>query len=210
MFSSSVRLPIRPKLCCIAAGSQPGRGRRAHAHATAVAFKPRRPSPDTSRVVVSLDASREAPCDDANKSHRRTDEEHRPPHRTRVHERQERFMCHVFFRPRPPLDALVEHVWATDGYAARTPRERVLPSTEPGIAIHLETRPLRIYASEDATAPATVSDAVLCGGRTAPTILDTSVLGATVGVMFKAGGARQLLDVPPDVLGEGITPLEAI
>lgn len=119
-------------------------------------------------------------------------------------------MRHVFERPRAPLDRFVECLWATDGYAAATARERVLPSGVLSLVIHLGAQPVRVYLDEQAAAPQEVLGGVLCGVRTSPLVLDTTTLGATVGVVFRPYGARPLLDIAASALAERVAPLEAV
>lgn len=115
---------------------------------------------------------------------------------------------YVTYRPAPPLDALIEFMWAADGYPAQAPRERVLPSGAPALIIHLDPRPMRVYADELAREPAIASGAVFCGARQRPLIIDTA-LGANVGIHFRPGGARPFFDVAADAVAEQTVPLEA-
>jgi AraC-like DNA-binding protein len=119
-------------------------------------------------------------------------------------------MIHALYRPRPPLDRLVEFFWVNDEeYVGQAPRERVLPTGSPALVIHLGESPVCIYAGDEATEPANVSDAVVCGARSSPLVIGTS-LGPIVGVHFKPGGARQFFDVPADALAEQTVSLEAL
>lgn len=119
-------------------------------------------------------------------------------------------MSHVFYRPRAPLDQLVEYLWATDGYGAVAPRERVLPSGVCSLIIHLGAQPVRVYADEHDRIANESLGGVLCGARATPLVLDTTTVGSTVGAMLKPYGARPLLDLPADALAERVAPLEAI
>ncbi|WP_053238764.1 helix-turn-helix domain-containing protein [Sandaracinus amylolyticus] len=112
-------------------------------------------------------------------------------------------------RPSAPLADLVELFWAADSYVAQAPRERVLPSGAQSLVIHLDERPLRIYAGEDATDATDVPGAILCGARQAPLVIDTA-LGPTVGVEFKPGGARPFFDLPADALTGQVVSLDAL
>jgi len=118
-------------------------------------------------------------------------------------------MNHAYFRPLPPLDSFVDFFWSTDRYEARTARERVLPTGSAAIVVHLAEHSMRVAAS-DAAALSCVGGAVLCGARTTPLVLDTSVLGPTVGIHFKAGGLRPFLDVHAEEVAEQATSLEAL
>lgn len=116
---------------------------------------------------------------------------------------------YVCYRPPAPLDSLIEFVWAAEGYPAETPRERVLPSGAAALIIHLDARPMRVYADEQSVQPAAASGAMFAGVRQTPLILDTA-LGATVGIHFRPGGARPFFDVPAAAMAEQAVPLEAL
>jgi AraC-like DNA-binding protein len=116
---------------------------------------------------------------------------------------------HGYYPARAPLDGLVEFFWAADAYVAEAPRERVLPTGAHAIVIHLAAAPMRIYASEDANAPASAVHAVLCGARSSPLIIGTE-MGPTVGIHFKPGGARPFFDVPADATTGQAVSLEDV
>lgn len=118
-------------------------------------------------------------------------------------------MSHGFFPPSPPLAALVDYFWATTGYAATTPRERVLPNGNLSIVFHLGAEPVRV-SNASSEALSTIDSAVLCGARTSPLLLDTTALGATVGVAFKAGGVRPFLGVRADEVSEQALALDLL
>ena len=118
-------------------------------------------------------------------------------------------MNHAYFRPLPPLDTFVDFFWATAHYEARTPRERVLPSGSAAIVVHLAPHSMRV-ARADSADLISVGGAVLCGARTSPLVLDTSALGPTVGIHFKAGGLRPFFDVNAEEVAEQATSLEAL
>ncbi|HTU57202.1 MAG TPA: DUF6597 domain-containing transcriptional factor, partial [Polyangiales bacterium] len=118
-------------------------------------------------------------------------------------------MNHAFFRPLPPLDKLVDFFWATDRYEAATPRERVLPTGSAAVVVHLGTNSMRV-ASADSAELSNVGGAVLCGARTSPLVLDTSALGPTVGIHFKAGGLRPFFDIQAEDVAEQATALEEV
>ncbi|MGC4088951.1 MAG: helix-turn-helix transcriptional regulator [Polyangiaceae bacterium] len=116
-------------------------------------------------------------------------------------------MKHVLVRPRPPLDMLVDSFWAADTYQALTPRERVLPTGGQALVVHLDERPLEIYADARSTAVARFDGAAVCGARSSPLVFGTA-FGPTVGVHFKPGGARPFFDLPADELAEQTASLE--
>lgn len=120
-----------------------------------------------------------------------------------------RNLIHAVFRPRPPLDRFVESIWVADEYVARAPRERVLPTGSPYLVILLGDRPVQVFESEDASRPIDVSKTIVCGARQAPLIIGTA-LGPTLGVQFKAGGARPFFDVPAEALAGRAASLEEL
>jgi AraC-like DNA-binding protein len=123
---------------------------------------------------------------------------------------ERRLPDHGFVRPRPPLDGLIEFLWAADDYVAVTPRERVLPSGSLSIVFHMGSAPVRLAERADPAELTAFGGAVVCGARTTPIELDTSALRATVGIQFKPGGARPFLDLHADELAEQIVPLDAL
>src|SRR5262245_40428741 len=116
---------------------------------------------------------------------------------------------HAAYRPRAPLDDLVEFFWAADSYVARAPRERVLPTGAQALVIHLGESPMRLYVGEHATEFAGASAAIVCGARSNPLVIGTA-LGPTAGVHFKPGGARRFFDVSADGIAEQVVTLEAL
>jgi AraC-like DNA-binding protein len=118
-------------------------------------------------------------------------------------------MNHAYLRPLPPLDKLVDFFWATDRYDAATPRERVLPTGSAAVVVHLGGNSMRVAGADDAEL-SSVGGAVLCGARTSPLVLDTSLLGPTVGIHFKAGGLRPFFDIQAEEVAEQATSLEEL
>ncbi|APR81399.1 Transcriptional regulator, AraC family protein [Minicystis rosea] len=118
-------------------------------------------------------------------------------------------MSHAYYRPRAPLDELVDFFWFSDRHVSSTPRERVLPTSSAALVVHLGDSPMRVYDVEDAADAAEFSGAVLCGARSSPLVIGTA-LGPTVGIHFKPGGARPFFDVPADALADRAVPLEAL
>ncbi|UJR82303.1 helix-turn-helix transcriptional regulator [Sandaracinus amylolyticus] len=112
-------------------------------------------------------------------------------------------------RPSPPLDGLVELIWAADSYVAQAERERVLPSGAQSLVVHLGNGPLRVFTDEDAIDATEVSGAIVCGARVTPLLIDTA-LGPTVGVEFKPGGARPFFDLPADAITGRVVSLDAL
>ncbi|WP_430384155.1 DUF6597 domain-containing transcriptional factor [Archangium violaceum] len=118
-------------------------------------------------------------------------------------------MMHTLYRPRPPLDRLVESLWVSDNYVGQAPRQRVLPTGAQALVVLLGESPVRIYAGESTSESADHSGAILCGARSSPLLIGTS-LGPIVGVKFRPGGALPFFDVPADALAEQTLSLEAL
>lgn len=118
-------------------------------------------------------------------------------------------MMHTLYRPKAPLDKLVDYFWVSADYVSQAPRERVLPSGSQSLVVPLGEPPLRIYSGEQTDAAAVIRGAVVCGARSSPLTIAT-VTGPTVGVHFKPGGARAFFDVPCNEFAEQAIALEAI
>lgn len=116
----------------------------------------------------------------------------------------------ILRRPAPALHDLIHCLWASDAYAARESRERVLPSGAVRIVIHIEERPLQLYEEERSLEPSRFLGGVLAGARTTPLVIGTIGLGATLGVDFQPGGIRHFLGCAADAVAEQIVPLDAI
>jgi AraC-like DNA-binding protein len=115
----------------------------------------------------------------------------------------------TIYRPEPPLDRVVDFLWVSGAYQAQTWRERVLPTGAEALVIHFGERPIEIYANDGTPEVAHFYDAVMCGVRSTPLVIGTS-LGPTVGVRFKPGGARPFFDVPGHALVQQVVSLEAL
>ncbi|MCY1016102.1 DUF6597 domain-containing transcriptional factor [Pyxidicoccus sp. MSG2] len=118
-------------------------------------------------------------------------------------------MTHAFYRPKAPLDALVDYFWVSGNYVAQAPRERVLPSGSQALVVHLGETPVRVYSGEHTTEAADAPGALLCGARSSPLIIGTT-LGPTVGVHFKPGGAHPFFGVPANAVAEQTVALDAL
>lgn len=82
-----------------------------------------------------------------------------------------------------------------------------MPTGAQALVIHLDPRPMCAFEDPEAEAPYTVSDAIVCGPRSSPLIIG-AVLGSTVGVHFKVGGARRFFGVAAHELTERVVALE--
>jgi AraC-like DNA-binding protein len=118
-------------------------------------------------------------------------------------------MRHAVYRPTPALERYIDFVWVADDYVAEAPRERVLPTGAQVLIVHLGGGPMQVYPDEQATAPLDASGVILCGARRTPVIIGTS-FGPTLGVHFKAGGARPFFDVPAAATSEQVVSVDAL
>lgn len=116
-------------------------------------------------------------------------------------------MKHVYYQPPAPLDRYIEFMWAAEGYVAKAPRERILPSGAQELVIHLSERPMFFYAEEEARRPSETSGAVISGARQSPLMINTD-LGSTVGVHFKPGGASLFFNVSAEEMSGLVVSLE--
>jgi AraC-like DNA-binding protein len=115
----------------------------------------------------------------------------------------------MLFRPQPPLDLLIDFFWVSGAYRAQTPRERVIPTGTCTLVIHLGAHPVAIYADDRARIATEIGHGFVCGARTSPLIVGTS-LGPTVGVRFKPGGTRPCLGVPAHEFVNKVVSLDAL
>jgi AraC-like DNA-binding protein len=97
--------------------------------------------------------------------------------------------------PAEPLGTWVEKLWYCEGYPVTHSRERVLPSGKFQLVIDL---------SELASPPLVV------GIRSEYAVIETAALQRMMGVVFRAGGARTLLDVSADQFYNREIPLDLV
>jgi len=111
----------------------------------------------------------------------------------------------MFYRrytPMPPLSALIECLWYSEGFEGTHQRERLLPNGESGIVFDLREERVRIY---DADSPAdatragsfvTHAPAIFCGARTDCFVIETSQQERVIGIQFRPGGAFPFFAMP--------------
>lgn len=122
-------------------------------------------------------------------------------------------------KPAPPLDALIDCLWASERAALAHARERVLPSGCDSLVIALHDAPLRRYAELDDHLGQSIGSALWQGVHDRPVLRDTSAPACVVGVSFRPGGAAAFAGVPMHelagrsiALGElwGAVPVDAL
>ena len=105
----------------------------------------------------------------------------------------------VFFciRPAPPLDAMVEHLWASDRPALMHARERSLPTGCADIVIPLLQTHLIRHDDDSDASPQRLHGPVLQGACDRyPVRGGTAEPSSVVGVHFKPGGAGMTGSTP--------------
>ncbi|HEY3823737.1 MAG TPA: helix-turn-helix domain-containing protein [Bryobacteraceae bacterium] len=94
-----------------------------------------------------------------------------------------------------PLAAFVEQFWYCEGYDVPHRRERVVPSGRFQLIIDL---------SESTALPLVV------GMRSRYSVVDTAQLQRMMGIVFRAGGARSLLDISADEFYNREVPFDLV
>jgi AraC-like DNA-binding protein len=94
--------------------------------------------------------------------------------------------------PSGPLSLHIDRLWHCGRYDAPHRQERVLPSGALHLVLDLKG-----------------GGGVAVGIQTRSTLLDTSAIGSTLGVVFRPGGARSFFP-SPDEFGDAAVPLDAV
>ena len=110
-------------------------------------------------------------------------------------------------KPAPPLDALVENLWALADAPAHA-RERIVPSGTFELVINLDEDEIRVYGPDGAVRRH--AGAVVSGAFTRSFVVDTREHASLVGVHFKPGGARAFLRSRADELTDAHIELAAL
>lgn len=112
------------------------------------------------------------------------------------------------FVPRGRLAEFVELFWHQDGESGSHPRERVLPTGSAGLVIALGEAPLRVRdgccGESELLAGATIS-----GARDSWFVIDVASHAASMGMVFRPGGAVPLLGMSAHEFAGRHVPLEA-
>lgn len=98
------------------------------------------------------------------------------------------------YTPPPPLSALVNCFWYSEGFEGTHQQERLLPNGESGIVFDLREAPIQIYG--DGGTIESFEPAIFCGSRTDCFIIDTCAQERVIGVQFRPGGAYPFLAMP--------------
>src|SRR3954469_8272728 len=112
------------------------------------------------------------------------------------------------FRPGPPLEGLVEYMWALRDAPAHS-TERIVPSGTLELVVNLHEDALRIYDSSSGN-HLRYSGAVVSGAYRRFFVIDARDHASIVGVHFKPGGAWPFLGVPPGELADQHIDLEML
>jgi AraC-like DNA-binding protein len=112
-------------------------------------------------------------------------------------------------RPAQPLAAWVEQLWYSEGYEVAHRTERVLPSGKFQLIVDLAESAHRpkspLCAGSGEAAPPLV-----IGMRSEYGVIETARLQCMIGVVFRAGGARSVLDVSAEEFYNREVPLDLI
>jgi AraC-like DNA-binding protein len=100
------------------------------------------------------------------------------------------------YTPQPPLAALVDCIWYSEGFEGSHEQERLLPNGESTIIFDLREEPVRIYDAQDRGRFTTFAPAIFCGARTDCFVIETSQQERVLGIQFRAGGAFAFLRMP--------------
>jgi AraC-like DNA-binding protein len=118
-----------------------------------------------------------------------------------------RYFAH---EPRPPLNALVSHLWSLND-APGHERERIFPNGTIELVINLQEDDFRIHRSLAAGTPALrFRGAIVSGCYSSPFEIDTRNHASIVGVHFRPAGAARLLGIRPGEIVDSHVSLEDI
>lgn len=117
-------------------------------------------------------------------------------------------MQYLAHRPRPPLDEIVECLWALSDAPGHA-RERIVPSGTVELVINLHEDAFRIHGSAEG-AERRFRGALVSGCYRSAFEIDTRAHARIVGVHFKPGGAARLLGTPAGELANAHVGLEAL
>jgi AraC-like DNA-binding protein len=111
--------------------------------------------------------------------------------------------------PTPPLDKLVEYVWASQGAPAHA-QERIVPTGTLELFVNLVDGEGRIYDAAGRARWSSGSGSGVAGAYRRPFMFDTRDDASVVGVHFRPGRAGAVLGVPPGELIDRHVELEAL
>jgi AraC-like DNA-binding protein len=105
-------------------------------------------------------------------------------------------MLYRRYTPEPPLAALVDCIWYSEGLEGMHARERLLPNGESGIVFDLREEPVLIYDAQEIGKFVKYAPAIFCGARTDCFVIETSQQERVIGIQFRPGGAFPFLKMP--------------
>lgn len=115
------------------------------------------------------------------------------------------------YRPSPPLAPHVTCLWFGDLPAPGPDvTERVLPNGTMQVVISLRDRPIRVYDRHDPSRYVVTPGAVVTGPSDQFSIISAADTAATVGVVFKPGGAAPFVGMPAVHLHDRDVDLETL
>jgi len=119
-------------------------------------------------------------------------------------------MFYCRYTPPPPLAALVDCIWYSEGFEGTHERERLLPNGESGIVFDLREEPVRIYSPDKPDSFQSFAPAIFCGARTDCFVIDTCQQERVIGIQFRPGGAFAFLGMPASEVANATYSLEEI
>jgi methylphosphotriester-DNA--protein-cysteine methyltransferase len=111
--------------------------------------------------------------------------------------------------PRPPLSHVVESIWYGENAPAHD-LERLLPTGEVDLIIEVRDGQLRRYELDALDSPRRFVGPIVSGAHSKPYVIHTAQQASLLGVRFKSGCAREIIDVPLDLLGNDHVALSEI
>lgn len=112
--------------------------------------------------------------------------------------------------PRPPLDAVIESIWAVRDSPRPHGLERVLPMGAAQLIVNLKENRTRVYDPERPDQCISTSGTILAGVQTRYQIIDTSEQEYVAGVAFRPGGTAAFIRAPANETRDTDTPLELL
>ena len=119
-------------------------------------------------------------------------------------------MIYRTYIPRPPLSDFVDLFWSCEGHDPPHAMERVVPTGAMQLIFNLREDGLRVYDRRDPNRFQSLGGSLISGAHSRFVVIDTVSQASTVGVCFKAGGARPFLGVPAGELRDVDIPLDAL
>ena len=119
-------------------------------------------------------------------------------------------MAYLTHIPRPPLSEFVDLFWSQEGYDPQHAIERVVPTGTMQLIVSLREDDLRVYDQRDHRRFRSLGGSLISGAHSRFVVIDTASQASTMGVHFKAGGARPFLGVSAGELRDADVPLDAL